>query len=389
MTRLSLVTIGLRRKPARTALTVLSLAVAFVLFMLLRALSAAFAGGVSVPGTQRVIVDARYAMTDNLPLAAVRTIREMAGVAEATQMSWFGGYYRNPAHAFAKAPVDHARYFRVFPDLVIADDVLARFQASRRAAVVPDAMAREYDWRVGDLVPIVGDIWPKSDGSWDWEFEIAGTYGVPPASGLQPWFLLRYDYFNESVADWAKDQVGWVVARVDRGVDPKTVVDAVDRRFENSSDPTRSLSEDELSRQFANQLGDIGLIATLILAAVFFTMLLLTANVAALAFRERVPELAVMKTLGFTDGTVAAVVLGEALALCLAGAVGGVAIGFALESPLNAQLAGVVGRFEMSWIDGGLALAIAGGLGLTIGTPPAITARRLSIVRALREVAGC
>ena len=385
MTWLGLVTTGLRRKPTRTTLTVLSLTVAFVLFMLLRALSAAFAGGVSVQGVQRLVVDARYAVTDNLPLAAVRTMREIPGVAEVTQMSWFGGYYQDPAHAFAKAPVDPTRYFRIYPELVIADDVLARFQASRRAVVVPEAMAEEYGWQVADLVPIVGDIWPKADGSWDWEFEIAGTYSVPPESGLQPWFLLRYDYFNESVADWAKNQVGWVVARLHEGVEPQGVVDAIDRRFENSTDPTRSLSEGELSRQFANQLGDIGLIATLILGAVFFTMLLLTANVAALAFRERVPELAVMKALGFKDGTVAAVVLGEALALCLAGAVGGVAIGFALELPLNAQLARVIGRFQMSWLDAGLALGIAGVLGLVIGMPPAFAARRLSIVRALRE----
>ena len=384
MTWLSLVRTGLWRKPTRTVLTALSLTVAFVLFMLLRALDAAFTGGVSVPGVQRLLVDARYAMTDNLPLAAVQTVREIPGVAEATQMSWFGGYYQDPAHAFAKAPVDPV--LPVFPELVVADDVLARFQASRRAVVVPDAMAEEYGWRAGDLVPIVGDIWPKSDGSWDWEFEVAGTYSVPAESGLQPWFLLRYDYFNESVADWAKNEVGWVVARLGDGVDPKVVVDAIDRRFENSSDPTRSLSEDEWSRQFANQLGDIGLIATLILAAVFFTMLLLTANVAALAFRERVPELAVMKALGFKDGAAAVVVLAEALALCLMGAVSGVAIGLALESPLNAQLAPVVGRFQMSWVDAGLALGIAGGLGLAIGLPPAIAARRLSIVRALREV---
>ena len=386
MTWLSLVRIGLWRRPTRTVLTALSLSVAFVLFMLLRALGAAFTGGVSVPGVQRLLVDARYAMTDNLPLAAVHTVREIPGVAEATQMSWFGGYYQDPAHAFAKAPVDPARYFRIFPELVIADDVLARFQASRRAVVVPGTMAEEYGWRAGDLVPIVGDIWPKSDGSWDWEFEVAGTYDVPPESGLQPWFLLRYDYFNESVADWAKNEVGWVVARLDDRVDPKAVADAIDRRFENSSDPTRSLSEDEWSRQFANQLGDIGLIATLILAAVFFAMLLLTANVAALAFRERVPELAVMKALGFKDGTAAVVVLAEALALCLIGAVSGVAIGLALESPLNARLAPVIGRFQMSWIDAGLALGIAGGLGLAIGLPPAIAARRLSIVRALREI---
>ena len=186
MTWLGLVSTGLWRKPTRTVLTALSLTVAFVLFMLLRALSAAFTGGASLPGVHRLLVDAKYAMTDNLPLAAVQTVRAIPGVAEGSnaQMSWFGGYYQDPAHAFAKAPVDHTRYFRIFPELVIADDVLARFQTSRRAVVVPDAMADEYGWRTGDLVPIVGDIWPKSDGSWDWEFE--GRGDLPGASRERP-----------------------------------------------------------------------------------------------------------------------------------------------------------------------------------------------------------
>ena len=130
---------------------------------------------------------------------------------------------------------------------------------------------------------------------------------------------------------------------MDDGVEPKVVVDAIDRRFEKSADPTRSLSEDEWSRQLAKQLGDVGLIATLILAAVFFTMLLLTANVAALAFGEGVADLAVMKALGFKNGTVVVVVLAEALALWFMGAVSGVAFGLAFELPLNAQLAHVVG----------------------------------------------
>lgn len=385
LNRLTLVGTNLRRKPTRTLLTMLSLVIAFFLFMLLRAIAAAFAGEVSPRGVQRVYVDAKYSMTDNLPLADVGAIGGVPGVASVTPMVWFGGYYREPKNAFAKIPVDHTRFFSVYPDLIVSTETLARFNDSRRAVVVADSLARRFGWKVGDVIPIRGDIWPKEDGSWDWEFVLAGTYSAPSGSRVQELFLIRYDYFTESVADWVKNQVGWIVARLDDGVKPPAVIDGIDALFENSSDPTKTLSEDDYSRQFASQLGDIVAITTVILLAVFFTILLLTANVAWLAFRERVPELAVLKTLGFSDGEVSYLVLLEAFALCLAGAAGGIALGYGLGPVLNANLAQVLGRIDMRWVDAAEAGAIAAVMGLIIGLPPAIAARRLPIVRALTE----
>ena len=385
MNRLTLMLTNLARKPTRTTLTFLSLVIAFLLFMLLRSIAAAFASGVAVEGPQRLYIDSKYSMVDNLPMSHIHAIGDVDGVADVTQVIWFGGYYQDQSNNFPKLVVDHERYLDVFPEVTVDDEVLNRFNQSRRGVLVAETIAAQFGWQVGDLIPIRGDIWPKEDGSWHWEFEFAGTYGSTADSRIQPVMIIRHDYFNESAAFWIKDQVGWAIARLEEGIEPKTVIDAIDRLFENSPDPTRSLSEDEYSRQFANQLGDMGVITTLILTAVFFTILLLTANVALLSFRERIPELAVMKTLGFQNQTISLLVLGEAMLLSLAGGLGGIALGFAVEPGLSAGLTGVFGQFQMSWVHAGQALLIALGMGFVIGLPPAFAASNLPIVDALRE----
>jgi putative ABC transport system permease protein len=196
--------------------------------------------------------------------------------------------------------------------------------------------------------------------------------------------LLHYDYFNEAVAVWAKNQVGWLAVRV---ADPQRlddVANAIDALYKNSSDPTRTVSQDEYSRAQASQFGDMGFITTMILSAVFFTIVLLTGNTALQSFRERVPELAVLKTLGFTDTAVGALVLGEALLLCVTGAGLGIALALLLEPGLNSNLVTIIGRFDMTWQSVLFAVAIALLIGFGIGIPPAWAARRLAIVDALR-----
>ncbi|MCZ6889871.1 MAG: ABC transporter permease [Gammaproteobacteria bacterium] len=385
MNRFTLITTNLWRKPTRTSLTLISLVVAFLLFMLLRAITTAISGGVTVAGAQRLIVDAKYSMTDNLPIAYVRAMREMPGVLEVTQMVWFGGYYQDPQVSFTTVPVDHTRYFDVFPEAVIAADVLERFHQSKRAVVAHESLVATYGWSVGDVIGLQGDIWPKEDGSWDWEFVLAGSYGTGENSRLPKMFLLRHDYFNESVADWVKDQVGWAVVRLQDQADAQSVIAAIDGRFENSSDPTKSMTENAYSQESAKAIGDISLIASMILGAVFFTIVLLTANVIGLAFRERIPELATLKTLGFKDGFVSALVLVESMTLCIAGAALGIGLAFALEPYLKNNLESVLGYFEMSWLDAGQAMAIAAVLGIAVGALPALRARRMSIADALRE----
>lgn len=377
----SLLWANLLRKPTRTSLTFVSLAIAFLLFVLLRAISDAFSGGVSLEGMDRIVIDSKYSMTDNLPLSYVERIRALDDVDQVTNMSWFGGYYQEPRNAFATYPVDPESYFDVFPEQSISADTLARFTNERVSAVASEALAAQYGWRPGDTIPIMQDIFPQESGSWTWQFELAGTFEYAGGQLL----LIHYDYFNEAVVGWGKDQVGWLVGRVADPAEVDATIRTIDGLFENSSDPTRSTTEDEYRRQFASQLGDIGAISGMILMAVFFTILLLTGNTAAQAFAERVPELAAMKTLGFPDGSVAALVLAEALVLCVGGGTAGIAVAWLLEPGLRASLGGTIGSFEMSGWSALQALGLAALLGLAVGAYPAVSARRLAIVDALRE----
>ncbi len=385
MSTFSLIWANLFRNPTRTSLTVLSVVVAFMLFMLLRAIAAAFAGGVDLAGVDRLVVSGKYSAIDSLPISHVRQIQAIEGVDLATHQHWFGGIYQDPRKFFPKHPVPPETYFEVFDELIIEPDVLARFAATRVGALATVSLAERFGWKPGDIIPILGDIWVKEDGSRLWEFELVGTYAYPPERSGGDEFLLQYEYFTESVIDHGKDAVGWITVRVSDTDRANEIAGTIDKLFENSADATRTATEDQFRRQFAAQLGDMGFITTMILTAVFFTIVLLTANTMTQALRERIPELAVLKTLGFTDSAVSLLVLGEALMLCLIGGVVGVILALFLEPGLNAQAVAFIGNFEMTPLTITSAIGLSVLVGLIVGAVPAVTAKRLTIVDALRQ----
>jgi putative ABC transport system permease protein len=197
--------------------------------------------------------------------------------------------------------------------------------------------------------------------------------------------VFQYQYFTEAVADFGKDRVGWWAVRLSDPDRAAEIAREIDSLFENSLNPTRTATEDEFNRQFANQLGDIGFITGAIMSAVFFTILLLTANTMTQSLRERIPELAVLKTLGFTDLGVSVLVLAESVLLCLVGGLAGVLLALFVASLLGPALEGFLGNFGVSSTAVAWALVVALLLGLVIGSVPALTAKRLTIVDALRE----
>lgn len=385
MTLLGLAASNLARHPARTTMTFVSLVAAFLLFMLLQSISAAFTAGASVEGDNRLILDAKYSMSDNLPLSYLEQVRSIPGIVESSPVIWFGGYYRDPKQAFTTLAVEPRSYFAIYEEFAIQPDVLDRFATIRMGAVASATLAKRYGWKTGDRIVLRGDIWPQHDGEWNWEFELAGTFissGGPLTDSL---FLVRQDYFNDNVASWARDQVGFVALKVASASEGENIGGIIDALYENSADPTRTVSEDQYTRQFVSQLGDIGTMSSIIMAAVFFTLLLLTGNTASQTFRERVPDLAVMKTLGFTDRTVSLLVFTEISVLCVVGAVTGIALAFFMEPALTASLGGLLGKFSMDVSVAFIGLILSFVMALIIGIQPAWSARRLAIVEALRR----
>ncbi len=386
MSLFSLMWANLFRKRTRTTLTLLSVMVAFLLFMLLQSIADAFAVGPQIAGNDRIVVGAKYSQIDNLPYSQKQQIMAVEGVEAITHTTWFGGMYQDGKSFFAQFPVMPLEYFEVYSELMLEPaDALQRFARERGSAVIDIGLVDRFGWQVGDVVPLISQIYSKKeDGSRTFEFEIVGTYSDNGRSSSFPVMLFHYERFRESVA-FGGDSVSQWTVRVSEPDRADEIAQEIDALFENSSDPTRTTTEDESNREFARQLGDMGFITTMIMSAVFFTIVLLTGNTMTQALRERIPELAVLKTLGFTDMTVSLLVLGEAVLLCLVGGAIGVGMAFLLGPGLSVSLEEVLGSFEIAPQAALTGVGLSLVIGLVIGALPAITAKRLAIVDALRR----
>ena len=376
---------NLFRRKLRTLLTLFSVLVAFLLFALLRTATDAFGGGgFSQPGIDRLVVAPKYSIIEPLPVSYLRDIESVEGVDNAAHADWFGGVYQDPRNFFPQFPVQPLDWFDLHPEFVIDPGELQAFARTRTGAVAPAGLAEKYGWTVGDKLPLQGQIYAMRDGSRLWEFDLVGTYRAPENEPQPGEFLFHYDFFSEA-NEFGEGNVGWFVVRITDTQRAPEIAGAIDALFENSLNPTRTSTEAEYNRQFFEQVGDIELMMTGILGAVFFTILLLTGNTMAQGLRERVPELAVLKTVGFTDAAVAWLMLGEALLLCGLGAILGVLAAVGVAFLVGPQLEDFFGVFEVSWPVMASALGISLLLGLAVGAVPSLSARRLSIVDALRS----
>lgn len=372
---------GLFRRPARANLTLASLAVAFLLFGLLQAVHHAFYAGVDVSSAGRLITNGRYSIIDLLPISHMNQIRAVPGVSEVTHSSWFGGTYQDPANFFPKFPVDPTGYLDMYPEIMLPSEQREAFINTRTGVVVARALAERFNWKLGDRIPIIADIWPGKNGN-TWQFDLVGLYDLPEDSSLGDVMLINYAYFDENRLG-AQGQVGWFISKVSDPNQGGEIAAQIDALFLNSNNETKTATEQEFFLSFAKQIGNIGLIVSGILAAVFFTILLVTGNTMSQAVRERIPELAVLKTIGFTNGHVLALVLAESVLLSLMGGVIGLALAaFAVPSlaqGLRSFLPGMI--LPGSALLSGVGLALL--LGVVVGIFPALRAMRLNIVDAL------
>jgi putative ABC transport system permease protein len=375
---------GLFRKKTRIVLTLLSIVVAFVLFGLLQAVKLAFESGADTADAKRLLTTARYSIIEPLPMAYLRRIEQVPGVVGLASADWFGAKYQNESNAFPVFAVDPRRYLDMYPEFTIAPEERAHFVATRTGAVAGRRLVDRYGWRLGQRLPIASEIHPKTDGSMTWEFELVGILDAedPAVRGNTDIVLISAAYFDEA-RQFGKGKTGWYIVRIADAGQARAIAATIDRLFANSPDETKTQPEKEFAVGFAKQIGDIGMLVTRILLAVFFTILILTGNTMAQSIRERIPELAILKTLGFSDRTVTALVLAESFTLVLGGGAIGMGAATALMPAVNRSTGGRFPPLFVSpetWL---LALAVAVALALAIGLPPALRVARLKIVDAL------
>jgi len=386
MKYLPLVWATLWRKKTRTVFTLLSVVIAFLLFGMLETIDYAFAHpDTGVTGADKLITINKYSITLSLPISDVQQIRSVPGVAEVTWISWFGGYYQESKNFVFALPIDTPTYFDLHKDeFVVSDAQMAAFKNTRSGVLVNSALMKKFGWHVGQKLPLHSTIWTqKSDGSLDWTFDIVGTFAVKDAtqaSQQASTVLFHYELFDEG-RSFGKGQVGWFEERV---VDPSQsaqISQKIDALFANSPNETKTQPAKDFAMSFVKQFGDVGFVLRAILGAVFFTLLFLTGNTMMQAVRERTPELAVLKTLGFSDAQVLGLVIGESLLLCVLAAVVGLVSSYAFIPVIQSVLQGVT---MSPWLlPDGLGAAVL--LALLVGTPPALRAMRLNVVDALME----
>ena len=370
---------NLFRKKTRTILTIGSIAVALFLFGLLVTIETALNAGVDVAGVDRLIVRNKISLIMPLPLSYQERLRQMDHVSEATFATWFGGIYQEPKNFFPQFAIDTETYRSVFPEFEVPDSEWQGFLADQEGAVVGRVTADRFGWEVGDRIPLQATIWTGT-----WEFNISAIYDGSRAGDDESQFWFHWKYLEER-RQIGKGTVGWYTVKIDDPDHAVAVSRAVDELFANSAWETSTETEQAFAAGFAKQIGNIRMLILSIGAVVLFTLLLVTGNAMAMAVRERVPELGVLKTLGFGDRTVLFLVLAESLLIALVGGI--VGIGLAKLFTMGGDpTGGMLPIFYLSSGDMVLGIAIALFVGIAAGSIPALTAMKLRIVDALRRV---
>jgi len=365
-------------------LTVLSIAVAFTLFGLLRPVGMVFESGANLAGGNRLVVSPRHSVSEMLPLGHANQIRQLAGVETVAHQTWFGGTYKDPKNTFVQYAITAEEYLKLYPEIILGEEEKKRFLELRTGAIIGKPLAAEFDLKVGDKLPFLPTIWMNKDNK-QWEFELAGIYETADESTDPRRFMFHFDYFDEYRA-FANGSIGNVIISVADPEDAASLASEVDALFANSPNETETATERDYYLSFLRQIGDIGLIVNAVLTAVFFTILLLTGNTMSQGIRDRIPEMAIMKTLGFKDLTILLLVLGESVTITIIGALGGIIVAFLMAQYIAGLPA--TGQFGPVSMDSEViitAVIISIIMGISVGMLPALQAKRISIIDSLRR----
>jgi putative ABC transport system permease protein len=319
-----------------------------------------------------------------LPKSYQERIRSLDGITQITHANWFGGIYQEPSNFIANMAVDPESWLTMYPEFELPDDQKKAWFANRTGAIVGIDTAKRFGWKIGDRVPLQGTIYRKPDDS-PWEFTIDGIYDSQVKGTDKTQFFFHYNYLNEMMGqNFGRDQVGWYIVRVANPAEADAVAKRMDALFANSPAETKTATEKAFVADFAKQVGDIGAIMTAIAAVVILFILFVAGNAMAQSIRERTNELAILKTLGFNDNKVLAMVLFESSLVAVLGGGLGLAVAWLIIAQGD-PTGGLLPIFYFPPKDVVLGCVLVLMLGVLSGMVPAVQAGRLKIVDALRR----
>ena len=378
---LPLIWAGLWRKPVRTLLTLASIVVAFLLFGTLHGVIVGFDGALDKMSDVRLRVVSRANMLEPLPYAYRERIAEVRGVEAVSQFNIMLGYHQDPANGFAVPGIDIASSRDLFPEIKVPPAQVDAMLRTRDGALAGAVLLRERGWKVGDRIPVHTAV-PRKDGAEVWTFEIVGVVNGEPGDDetFANEFWANYAYLDDMRAT-GNGLANQFVVKISDPAQAARIAGEIDALFANSPWETRTLNEKDYLADQVRQVGDVGMFVNAVLAAVLFTLLFLTGNTMMQSVRDRIPELGVLKAMGFGVHAIVGLVVAESLLLCLVAA----ALGLGLAALLFPYVFGGLGiPLTVSPVDViGAGIAIAVVLGVLVSLLPARRAMRSSIVDAL------
>jgi putative ABC transport system permease protein len=375
---LPLVWAGIWRKPGRAILTLLSVANAFLLFGILQGFASGLNHAVGETHADVLLTFSRVSKVEPLPLSEIDQIRGVSGVRAATPVITLISSYRTPTQIVPAEGVDPKAILGVDPGLQIPQTMIDALARTRTGALVGHNMATRYGWKVGDRVPLHSLQVQNRDGSQTWPVDIVGIFKSTGGTLFANAMLVNFDYIDQGRASGG-GTTNMFFVRVDDPNRAAQVATGIDRLFANSPNETKTATVRQIAQDSIKQLGDIGFVINAIVGAVFFALLFSVGALMMQSVRERTPELAVLKTLGFTDGGLMGLILSESLIFCVVSAAVGLGLA-ALLFPVARRTIGFdVQAGPLMFAGFGLAIALA----LLSGLPPAIRAMRLEVVDAL------
>jgi len=372
---------NLFRNKLRSILTLfLMAAIFFFVATMLSILENFEAASNSGEGQNRLGVQSAISLANPLPLSHEAKIATVPGIVDIAKLQWLGAYYKEPKNFFANFAVDHEKMATVWDDYAIPKDQMEAFKADRRGAVVGPELAKRYGWKIGDRVTLIGTIFP-----WNPEVTIRGIYKHKFDSSS---FFLHFDYFHEATKDVTGSMVGTFWVRVQDPRNMTAISQKIDDMFTNSDYPTETFTEKEFQLQFMAMIGNIKLLFTVVSLCSIFMVILLAALTMSMAARERVTEIAVLKAIGFTSGTILTLMLIEFVTLgFLGGALGTFGAKFVFQAVNMTEVTqGFLVAFGVNAKTIVTCLTAAVIVGFLAGGLPALRSARLSVVDGLRKV---
>lgn len=372
------------RQRLRTTLTVTGMAVAILAFCLLRTVVDAWYAGVSAASPNRLVTRNAISLLFPLPFSYGQKIAGVSGVSRVGYANWFGGIYIDDHHFFPRMAVGHENFFDLFPEFIVSRDQLKAFRYQRNGCIVGRKLVEQYGWKIGDTITMTGNIYPG-----EWRFVVRGIYRGASKTTDETQFFFRWDYLDETVKKLmpsASGKVGWYIVQIRNPSQAGEISRAIDELFKNSWAETLTETEKAFQMGFVTMTEAIVVAIRIVSFVVIGVILIVLANTMAMSARERTPEYATLKTLGFGNAFLTTLIAGESVAIAMVGGLLGLALSFPTANVFSKQMGSFLPVFRIQSGTIAASLAISLLIGLLSALFPAWRARHVRVAEALGHI---